>query len=98
MKTIEKLENDFGKTLIYKKGDIVVWGGHNPAIGRLAFDYDFTGVGTGSYNACAKFKGYERNEYNSLHFHNLRMATPTEKEVLGDNEMILIELSKTHTT
>ena len=76
---------ELGTTLTYKKGDIVFWGGQDPALGRMNDDYEF-------YKKCrfhsAKFEGYQIIGYDSLHYSYLRPATPSEKEILGDREFV----------
>lgn len=77
----------FGKVLSYKKGDVVVFKGTNPAIGRMAADEDFSKAR--SYvEECGLFQNVKT--YDSLHFSELRPATEMEKEYLGDNILIIL--------
>jgi len=71
-------ENGFGKITEYKKGDIVVWKGGYPAIGRIKGKCKI-------FNDCWDIS----KTHNSLHFCNLRLANDEEKAALGTKQMIL---------
>lgn len=76
----------FGKSLKYKKDDIVVWKGQCAAILRIGYDFevDFS---------CHRFECAKSTDkrYDSLHYSNLRLATDQEKEILGDLEVLPFE-------
>jgi hypothetical protein len=77
----------FGKQLEYKKGDIVIWKGQNPAILRIERDLKVNPNGPSMYN-CAKSTHIN---YDSLHYSNLRIATFREFKYLGSSEFRLIK-------
>lgn len=74
----------FGESDNYKKGDIVVWRGRNPCIGKIkkranhTIDY--------LIGSCWVID----EQHNSLHFSNLRYATHEEIKKLGDKQKLLI--------
>lgn len=68
-----------GEVKYYKNGDVVVWSGHNPCIGRIKCKADF---GKDCFVIC--------ESHNSLHYSYLRYATPTEIILLGENHIILL--------
>lgn len=76
----------FGELTEYKKGDIVVWGGYNKAILRIAEDFISNDSCHMTQCARATHKGY-----NSLHYSNLRLATRQEVELLGNLEILKIK-------
>lgn len=77
---MEKKKYKFGETKEYKKGDIVVWRGRNPCIGKIE---------------CRGNEDLHRDcwvideEHNSLHYSNLRYATKKEIKQLGDRQKLL---------
>lgn len=73
-------EHLFGVKEKYKKNDIVVWRGQNPAIYRIKSKW------RGDYYDVVLS---EKNDI-SLSVENLRLATEKEKEILGDLEFVLI--------
>ncbi len=72
-------KDKFGAIQEYKKGDIVVWRGNNPCIGRVKA-------------RCVEFRDSWNvsKTHNSLSYTNLRYATPKEIEKLGRKQMLLI--------
>lgn len=84
IKTFELgIDYSYGSTKNYKAGDVVVWKGSDPCIGRIMgrgkiFPNDF--------KIC--------DSHNSLYYGNLRYARPDEIKRLGKNQMILIENSE----
>lgn len=78
--TIINKKHLFGVKEKYKKNDIVVWRGQDPAIYRIK------SKGKGDYyNVILS----EKNDI-SLSVENLRLATEKEKEILGNLEFIII--------
>jgi hypothetical protein len=73
-------EHLFGVKEKYKKNDIVVWRGQNPAIYRIKSKCRWD-----SYSVFLS----EENDI-SLSVENLRLATKKEKEILGDLEFVSI--------
>jgi len=77
----EKIEigdnEKFGKIQHYEIGDVVVWRGQDPCIG----------VVKGRIRENHKLS----NDYNSLHYSNLRLATVKEKIILGEKNILLID-------
>lgn len=69
----------YGATRKYKIGDVVVWGGHTPCIGRIS-------AKDSAWDHCYAIS----KSHNSLHYSNLRYATPEEIEALGDKNILLI--------
>lgn len=78
----------FGKTLKYTKGDVVVWRGDSPAIGRIGCDVDFSSARC-YVEECIHFQKMSKL-YNSLHYSQLRPSTPKEIEYLGENVLIVL--------
>lgn len=72
---------DFGSTKDYKRGDVVVWRGTEPCIGRIK-SKDNSGVQDDCWVIC--------DSHNSLHYSNLRYAKPEEIAQLGRKRIILI--------
>lgn len=80
-KNVINSKEGFGNNKNYKKGDIVVWCGRNPCIGKIK----------------SKAKGdinidcWVINEnHNSLHYSHLRYATPDEIAQLGRKRIVLL--------
>ena len=69
----------------YKKGDVIVWSGHEPCIGRLDTDM-----------SAYKFKRcyYVDKEHNSLSYLFLRLATKEEIKLLGKERKLLFKNTK----
>lgn len=78
-------DNLFVNQLEYKKGDVVVWRGNNPAILRIGHDFKFNNIAFSL--ECAKTTN---KQYNSLHYSHLRIATRQESELLGNLDIILL--------
>lgn len=72
-------EHLFGEQKNYKEGDVVVWRGNKPCIGKIVGKCD-------SYEDCFKIN----KTHSSLHYSNLRYATQKEKQKLGRKQMVLI--------
>lgn len=72
-----------GTVDIYEEGSIAVWMGTNPAIVRIlgkcnSFPDSYTAVND------------RRKNYSSMSKHWLRPATPQERYILGDDNIVLI--------
>ena len=77
---MEKKKYKFGETKEYKEGDVVVWGGRKPCIGKIvrrSNEY--------LHMNCWVID----EEHNSLHYSNLRYATKKEIKQLGDRQKLL---------
>ena len=87
LKEINELKNPriykFGVVKDYKAGDVVVWNGCTPCIGK---------VNTPMYS-CSLCCGI-CDSHNSLHYSHLRYARPDEIKRLGINQIMLIEKSE----
>ena len=77
--SLESCEHLFGEQKNYKEGDVVVWRGNKPCIGKIVGKCD-------SYEDCFKIN----KTHSSLHYSNLRYATQKEKQKLGRKQMVLI--------
>lgn len=69
----------FGANENYEIGDVVVWRGEDPCIGRIN-------------GKCRSFHNSFMicEDHNSLHISNLRYAEPDEIKKLGENQILLI--------
>lgn len=80
------------KLRTYKAGDVVVWSGHNPAIGRVAHDFD-SNAARCHVQECTALQdenGGRHPAYNSLHYSNLRPATKLERRALGAFNILVL--------
>ena len=77
-----RCEHLFGEQMNYKKGDVVVWRGGNPCIGRIKEKCKHDGINDDCFVIS--------KTHNSLHYSNLRYATQKEKQKLGRKQMVLI--------
>ncbi len=72
---------EYGEIKEYKKGDVVVWRGQQKCIGKII------GKSIGRFsNGCWAID----EKHDSLHYSNLRYATPEEREKLGKRQKLLI--------
>jgi hypothetical protein len=84
--TIINKEHLFGVKEKYKKGDVVIWRGQDPAIYTIKSKCNRS-------NNCYEVILSEKNDI-SLSVENLRLATEKEKEFLGDLEFTFLDKSK----
>lgn len=77
---MEKKKYKFGETKEYKEGDVVVWGGRKPCIGKIVRRNN-----EDLHMNCWVID----EEHNSLHYSNLRYATHEEIKQLGDRQKLL---------
>lgn len=77
-------KHGFGEQKDYQKGDVVVWRGDDPCIGRI---FDKTPIDRNHLDEdCFVIS----KTHNSLHYSNLRYATQKEKQKLGRKRLVLI--------
>jgi hypothetical protein len=72
----------------YNRGDIIVWLGYNPCVGRLDRDIDVSKARC-HVEECIRLD----STHSSLHFKNVRLATQIEMQKLGDNDKYLFLLN-----
>lgn len=80
----------FGKTKNYQKGDIVVWKGNMPCIGKISRNVYLIEFGDINKIKFSTNEYYINESHNSLHYSNLRLADEEEIKILGNNDIILI--------
>lgn len=89
----ETMDSDkrFGKLKEYKKGDIVVWRGAHPCIGKIKRRSYLVSLDSNKTKKLSKDCYFITDSHDSLHHSNLRKATEEEIEALGKNDILLIE-------
>ena len=76
-KIISTNESEFGKLMVYKKDDVVVWRGDTSCIGVIKEDFDCTNK-TKYNETLVNIAAFS----NSCHYSNIRLATEDEKKLL----------------
>ncbi len=80
-------DESFGKVLDYNVGDIVVWRGNTPAIGRVKKLIP----GNEKVRNDPKYFFHFNETHQELHPAHLRYATDGEIKLLGDSDVLLLD-------